>query len=121
MNLKVRAYVGLVTAAAVLLALADYSTWASYARGWPLGLVLGLVAGGAVGEHVSFRVHSGWTTHAGTVPHLATALLLPPGQAAVVAGLGMVIYVVHRRMPPIRAIFNTASVMVRSEERRVGE
>jgi diguanylate cyclase (GGDEF)-like protein/PAS domain S-box-containing protein len=112
MNLKVRAYVGLVTAAAVLVAAADFSSWANYARGWPLVLVLGLVAACAVGEHVTFQVHSGWTTHAGTVPHLATALLLPPGQAAVVAGLGMVIYVIHRRMPPIRAIFNTASVMV---------
>ena len=38
--------------------------------------------------------------------------LLPPGLAALVVGLGMLIYVVHRRMPPIRAIFNTASVMV---------
>jgi diguanylate cyclase (GGDEF)-like protein/PAS domain S-box-containing protein len=112
MPTKLRIYVCLITLAAVLVAVSDPAAWTNYASVWKVLLLLGLVVLTAAAEHVSFQVQSGWTTHAGTVPHLAAALLLPPGLAAVVAGLGMAIYVCRRRPPAAKAVFNTASVML---------
>jgi diguanylate cyclase (GGDEF)-like protein/PAS domain S-box-containing protein len=112
MSTRLRLYVCLITLAAVLVVISDPAAWTNYASGWNLVLVLGLVALAAAAEHVSFQVQSGWTTHAGTVPHLAAALLLPPSLAALVAGLGMAIYVYRRRPPLTKAIFNTAKAVL---------
>jgi diguanylate cyclase (GGDEF)-like protein/PAS domain S-box-containing protein len=109
---KLRIYVCLVALAALLVVFSDPAALIGYASGWNLVLILGLIVLTAAAEHVSFQVQSGWTTHAGTVPHLAAALLLPPGLAAAAAGLGMAIYVFRRRPPPAKAVFNTASVML---------
>ena len=115
MHASVRIYVCLVTLAAALVILADPFSWVSNATAWQLLLVVALVLVCAVAEHVSFQVQSGFATHAGTAPHLATALLLPPGPAGLVAGLGMAIYVGNRRLSPIKAAFNTASVVLSVE------
>src|SRR5438132_5895338 len=115
MHLSVRIYVCLVTLAATLVILADRFSWVTKATAWQVVLVLVLVIVCAAGEHVSFQVHSGFATHAGTVPHLATALLLPPGPAGLVAALGMAIYVMNRRPAPLKAVFNTANVVLSVE------
>ncbi|HEX8969375.1 MAG TPA: EAL domain-containing protein [Chloroflexota bacterium] len=112
MRRSVRAYVGLISVVAGLAMLGDSPTWLGFVTGWHVVLLVALVLLCAASEHVSFQVHSGWATHAGTVPHLATALLLPPGLAGLVAGLGMAVYVVNRRLAPTKAIFNTASVVL---------
>src|SRR5437879_10207221 len=109
---QLRIYVGLTTLAAALVLLTGVDEWSTYASGWKLLLILGLVVLSAAGEHMSFQVHSGWATHAGTVPQMAAVLLLPPGLAALVAGLGTGIYVCHRRSAPAKAVFNTASVVL---------
>src|SRR5437588_2782061 len=115
MHGSVRLYVCLVAAAATLGVVVDPHSALTSVTGWQVLLMLALVILCAVGEHVSFQVHSGWSTHAGTVPHLATALLLPPGQAGVVAGLGMAVYVFNRRLAPSRAVLNTACDMLAVE------
>jgi diguanylate cyclase (GGDEF)-like protein/PAS domain S-box-containing protein len=112
MHASVRLYVCLVAAAAVLAVIADPHTSTPDLGGWRVLLVLVLVIFCAVGEHISFQVHSGWSTHAATVPHVATALLLPPGLAGLVAGLGMTVYALNRRLAPSKAVFNTASDML---------
>src|ERR1700730_4712834 len=112
MSIRLRLYVSLITLAAMLVVVRDPAAWISYAGGSTLVLLLCLVVLTAAAEHVSFQVQTGWTTHAGTVPHLAAALLLSPGLAALVAGLGMAIYVCRRRPPLAKAVFNTSSVML---------
>src|SRR5438132_3931920 len=104
MPLTLRIYVGSLTLAAGLGLVLDPLSWVSHATSWQLILFVALVVLCAAGEHISFRVHSGWAMHAGTVPHLATALLLPPGPAGLVAGLGMLVYVVNRRLTLPKAI-----------------
>ena len=122
MHVSVRLYVCLVAAAATLGVVVDPHSALTSVTGWQVLLMLALVILCAVGEHVSFQVHSGWSTHAATVPHVATALLLPPGLAALVAGLGMVVYVFNRRLAPSKAVLNTASGMLSagSDPRRDG-
>jgi hypothetical protein len=115
MHVSVRLYVCLVAAAASLGVIVDARSSLAGLTGWHVLLVLALVVLCAVGEHVSFQVHSGWSTHAATVPHVATALLLPPGLAGLVAGLGMLVYVFNRRLAPSKAILNTASDMLSVE------
>jgi hypothetical protein len=104
----VRMYVALVLLAAVLLAVADASAWDLAWIQSHLVLLLVLVVLCAVAEHVVFQIHSGWTTHAGTVPHLALAVLVSPGVACFLAAAGMLVYVVNRRQTPLRGVFNTA-------------
>jgi diguanylate cyclase (GGDEF)-like protein/PAS domain S-box-containing protein len=106
----VRAYVALVILAALLLAAGDTSAWNLSWIQSHAGLLVVLVVLCAIAEHVSFQVHANWSTHAATVPHLAVAVLVPPGLASIAAVVGTLIYVVHRRQPPIRAAFNTATV-----------
>src|SRR5919202_4995519 len=115
MHVSVRLYVCLVAAAASFGVIADPRSLLTSLTGWHVLLVLALVVLCAVGEHVSFQVHSGWSTHAATVPHVATALLLPPGLAGLVAGVGMSVYVFTRRLTPSKAILNTASDMLSVE------
>ena len=105
----VRAYVALVILAALLLAVGDGSNRDFAWIDSHAGLLLILIVLCALAEHVTFQVHSGWATHAGTVPHLAAAVLVPPGIASLVAAIGMLVYVINRRQVPIRASFNTAS------------
>ena len=106
----VRAYVALIILSALLLAVGDVSAWDLSWIKSHLGLLAVLVALCAIAEHVSFQVHANWSTHAATVPHLAAAVLVPPGLASVAAVLGTLFYVAHRRQPPIKAAFNTATV-----------
>src|SRR5438477_1418386 len=115
MHVSVRLYVCLVAVAATLGVVIDPHSVLTSVTGWQVLLMLALVILCAVGEHVSFQVHSGWSTHAATVPHVATALLLPPGLAGLVAGLGMVVYVFNRRLAPSKAVLNTASGMLSVE------
>src|SRR6202022_1724837 len=62
--------------------------------------------------HFQFQVHSGWTTDASTIPAVATALLLPPGVAMLIAGASLLTYsVVHRRVG-LKGLFNAASAML---------
>src|SRR5919202_1007702 len=115
MHISVRVYVCLVALAASLGVAAESRLWVDNLSGRQALLMIALVILCAAGEHVSFHVHSGWSTHAATVPHVATALLLPPGLAGVVAGLGMAIYVVSRRLDLWKGVFNTASDMLAVE------
>src|SRR5690242_19768137 len=104
----VRVYVGLVILAALLLTVGDVGardlSWIqSHAA---LLVILAVLC--AMAEHMVFQIHSGWATHAGTVPHLALAVLVSPGMASLVAAVGMLVYVLNRRQAPLRAGFNTA-------------
>src|SRR5215831_19367222 len=100
----VRAYAGLTVLAALLLVVAGRGNGDALASTEArIGIVVILIALCVVGAHVTFNVHSGWATHAGAAPHLAAALLLSPGAASAVAGIGMLVYVIHRRQPRIRA------------------
>jgi diguanylate cyclase (GGDEF)-like protein/PAS domain S-box-containing protein len=105
-----KVYVSLVVAAAALLVTVDLTAVPTWPHPWSYVLMVVLFALAVGGEHLQFRIHSGRTTSAGTVPHMALAFLLPPGLAALVACAGMVVYVVNRRSAPIRAVFNIASV-----------
>src|SRR5437764_4528484 len=105
----VLAYVALVVVAAILLPFVDRGAFDGAWISSHAGLLLVLVVLCAAAEHMSFQVHSGWSTHAGTVPHIAAAMLVPPGIASVLAAIGMLVFVVNRRPVPIRGAFNTAS------------
>src|SRR5690242_11568021 len=76
---------------------------------WQPVLVLLLLVLCIVGEHVTFQVHSGWSTHGGTAPHIAAALLLPPGLAGAIAGASVLVYGLRRRKSPLKSAFNTAA------------
>jgi diguanylate cyclase (GGDEF)-like protein/PAS domain S-box-containing protein len=110
MRPAIKRYVAVVISAAILLVVGDLATLVVWPQSWSLLLVPILLVLCAAAEHLHFKVHSGWSTHAGTVPHLAAALILPPGLAALVAGLGMLSYTISRRIPGPKAAFNTASV-----------
>jgi diguanylate cyclase (GGDEF)-like protein/PAS domain S-box-containing protein len=105
-------YAGITIAAAGVLLGFDLAALPAWPHPWaPLVLVVLLaLCVGAV--HLQFQVHSGWFSDAGTVPHLATALLLPPGLAVLVAGIGLLTFGVTRRRPWLKVLFNTASGML---------
>jgi PAS domain S-box-containing protein len=63
-------------------------------------------------EHITFRIHRGWTTAAGTLPHLAAAFLFPPGQAEVIGLLGALSYGVSRRLSARKVLLNAAVVVL---------
>jgi diguanylate cyclase (GGDEF)-like protein/PAS domain S-box-containing protein len=112
MRPALRAYVGLLVIAAMILVAVELGALSNSPSSFSPVLVLALLALCVIGEHLTFQVHSGWATHAGTMPHLATALLLPPGIASLIAGVGMLVYVLNRRQSPTKAVFNTASVTI---------
>ena len=98
----------MIVAALAMIAFAPYA-WADGSTYQPLVLAV-LVVLCVLGEHVTFQVHSGWTTHASTAPHLAAAFLLPPGLASAVAAVASIAYALNRRTAPLKAAFNTASM-----------
>ncbi|MBV8719092.1 MAG: EAL domain-containing protein [Chloroflexi bacterium] len=106
-----RAYVG-----AVILAALAVVAWAqcrpAASSDWQPVLVVVLLVLCVVGEQVTFQIQSGWSTHAGTAPHMAAALLLPPGVAGAVAGLSVLIYEFRRGKPLGKAAFNSATTML---------
>src|SRR5450631_1014915 len=112
MRLEVRLYALLIIASAAALAVFDVHALSSWTYTWsPLaGLVL--LALFVVAVHFQFHVHSGWLTDASTVPAVATALLLPPGVAILVAGLSLLVYAIGRRRLGIKGLFNAASAML---------
>src|SRR5947209_7443900 len=104
-----RAYiVAVIGAALAVLWRAQYEPHAG--QNWQPALISVLLVLCIIGEGVTFQVRSGWATHAGTIPHIAAALLLPPGQASAIAGLGILVHAVRRRQTPAKAAFNTASM-----------
>jgi len=105
-----RLYVGILVAASLCLGVGEvWELLTGTVPSSPL-LLLALLVLCIVGEHVTFQVNTGWATHAGTVPHLATVLLLPADTACLVGGLGMLVYAIRRKQPRVKAAFNTASV-----------
>src|SRR5690349_20244321 len=105
----VRIYVALVILGALLIAAGNGSAWDPAWIRAHAGLLLILAALCAVAEHVSFQMQDSWSTHAGTVPHLGAAVLVPPGIASVLAAVGMLVYVVKHRQAPVRGAFNIAA------------
>jgi PAS domain S-box-containing protein len=59
-------------------------------------------------EHITFRIHRGWTSAAGTLPHIAAAFLFPPGQAELIGLLGALSYGVSRRLSAPKVLLNAA-------------
>jgi PAS domain S-box-containing protein len=57
-------------------------------------------------EHITFRIHRGWTSAAGTLPHLAAAFLFPPGQAELIGLLGALSYGLSKRLSAPKVVFN---------------
>src|SRR5437588_7618366 len=105
--MRVNAFIALVALAATGLLAHDLLAL----NGWPvqaqlsnLGVLLVLLAGAARFE---FQLRTGWRTNATTVPHIAAALLLPPGLAAIV---GLLTRAINPRPFELRKfIFNTAN------------
>src|SRR6202165_5795553 len=97
MRLAVRLYALLIITSAGLLAATDVLAVSSWTYAWTPLAGLALLALYVLAVHFQFQVHSGWLTDASTVPAVATALLLPPGIAVVVAGIGLLTYAASRR------------------------
>lgn len=110
MRSEVLAYVAGTSAVALGLALATFGPLDALAQPGHWGLLLLLLALCVAAEFVSFQLHSGWVTASGTVPHVATALLLSPGLGGLVAALAFTAYGMRRGMPPSKRLFNAASV-----------
>src|SRR5690349_10825792 len=105
--MRVYTFIALVAGAATALLAHDLVALG----GWPtqdqlsnLGVLLLLLAGAARFE---FQLRTGWRTNATTVPHIAAALLLPPGLAAIVGLLTRAMY--PRPFELRKFIFNTAN------------
>jgi len=105
-----KAYIALVTAAAVLLIVLDLATMPGSLHSYSPLLALVLLVACAAAQRLTFQVHRGWETHASTTPHLAAAFLLPPGLAILVGAGGAFSYELSRRAPPAKALFNVASI-----------
>jgi diguanylate cyclase (GGDEF)-like protein/PAS domain S-box-containing protein len=112
MRLEVRLYALTVIGVAAALAAVDMATISSWDH--TQGLLASLVLLGlyVVAVHFQFKVHSGWTTDASTVPAVATALILPPGLGMLISGVGLLTYAVSRRRLGLKGLFNTASAML---------
>ncbi len=110
MHLALKAYATGVTTAGLLLLLASLGAVAAWPFSWSLPLLLTLALLCTIGAHLTFQEHSGWSTSADTVPHLAAAFLLPPGLAAFVATLGELSFGISHRRPIGKAAFNASAV-----------
>ena len=108
MRPALRAYVAAVVAAALALGVRDLLSVASWPHEWQPYRVLLLLILCVLATNFTFLWHGGWYTAAGTVPQIATAFLLPPGLAEVVAAIGALTRVMSVRMSWQRAAFNTA-------------
>ena len=109
MRPSVRAYALLVCGAALVLAGYDLTAIPTWGHSWTLFSALVLLAMYIVSVHFRFKVHSGWSTDASTVPAVATALLLPPGIGMPIACAGLLVYGATRRKLGLKAAFNAAS------------
>jgi diguanylate cyclase (GGDEF)-like protein/PAS domain S-box-containing protein len=105
--MRLDVFIGLVVAAATTLLAHDIPAlpgWPSQTQLTELAVLLVLLAGAVPFD---FQLRQGWRTTATTVPHIAAALLLPPGLAAIVALLS---HAFDRRGFVLRKfIFNTAN------------
>src|SRR4051812_32177039 len=68
-----RAYVWLLVTATGVLVTLELGSRSNGNSNFNLVLVIALLLLCVAGERLTFQVNSGWATHAGTVPHLATA------------------------------------------------
>jgi diguanylate cyclase (GGDEF)-like protein len=113
MPLRVRLFIGGTCGiAALVLAACSALGSASVAWAWwGLGLLLiGCILGEAGAAEITRESDdAAYVVSVASIPHLASALLLPPFLAAAVAGLGMLIDEVRTRSPLSRTLFNVAS------------
>lgn len=112
MRTVLKLYIALVAVGAVLLVAVDVSGALTREPTWSITLALALLMLCAAAEHITFQVHSGWATAAGTIPHMAAVFLLPPGVAALIGALGVISYDAGKRTPLPKVVFNAASVIV---------
>ncbi|MGI9145146.1 MAG: PAS domain-containing sensor histidine kinase [Chloroflexota bacterium] len=102
-------YVGIISTTAAVLVARSLGASSSISLE-PSLLWLSLVVACAAAEHLSFRLHPGWLTAAGTLPHLASAVLVGPGAAMLAGVIGALAYAAARRELPVKAALNAASV-----------
>jgi len=112
MTQPVARYAAVIVLGAGALLGVDLATLSAWPHPWAPFVLAVMLALCIAAVHLQFQVHSGWFTDAGTVPHLATALLLPPGLAILVAGVGLLTLGLTRGRPPLKVVFNTASGML---------
>src|SRR3979411_306580 len=112
MRLPVRVYVLLIMATAAAVTVVDLTVVSNWTHTWTPFSALVLLSLYVIAVHFKFKVHSGWTTDASTVPAVATALLLPPGLVLLIAGVSLVPYSVGRRKLGLKGLFNAASAML---------
>ncbi len=105
-----RVYIGLTAAAAAALLGASAVSMGAWPHAWSPVVALVLLVAAILAEHLTFQVHRGWSTAASTVPHLASAFLLPPVVAAGIATAAMLVYATSRHGARSRVVFNCASV-----------
>src|SRR3979411_2529007 len=112
MRLPVRVYVLLIMATAAAVTVVDLTVVSNWTHTWTPFSAVVLLSLYVIAVHFVVKVHSGWTTDASTVPAVATALLLPPGIAVLIAGVSLVTYSIIRRRLGLKGVFNAASAML---------
>src|SRR5438270_10843947 len=113
MPARVRVFIGAACAAAALLLTASALLY-GFDGGWSwwgVGLLLlGCILGEAGASEISRdSAGAGYVVSVASIPHLASALLVPPAMAAALAGLAMLLDELRARSPLPRTFFNVAS------------
>jgi diguanylate cyclase (GGDEF)-like protein/PAS domain S-box-containing protein len=104
---RVFGFIGLVAVAATLLVAHDVAALGGLPTESQVVTVLVLLALLGAAGRFEFQLRTGWRTNATTVPHIAAALLLPPGLAAIV---GFMARAMNPRPFVLRKfVFNTAN------------
>ena len=113
MPLRVRLFIGGTCgiAALVLVACSALESASVAWAWWGVGLLLaGCILGEAGAAEITRESDdAAYVVSVASIPHLASALLLPPLLAAAVAGLGMLVDEARARSPLSRTVFNVAS------------
>src|ERR1700738_3883998 len=110
MGLPVRVYAVVMMVIAAAVTVVDLTAVSDWTHTWTPFSAVVLLSLYVIAVHFKFKVHSGWTTDASTVPAVATALLLPPGLVMLIACISLVTYsVVGRRRVDLKGVFNAAS------------
>ncbi len=108
-------YIVLVTLISAGLAAFDLASIGLWNGEWSPATLFALLLASVAAVRLVFQIQPGWFTAAGTVPHIASAFLLPPGLTALVGCAGAVSRAVSTRMPLERALFNIASVTLAAD------
>ncbi len=108
-QLALKAYVALVSAAGLLLLAADLTAVPSWHAPWspPIGVALLVLAVSAYRLIVAVR--RGVLLSASSIPLVAGAFLLPPGLAELLAAIAPLGWAITRRVPLHKTVFNVSN------------